>query len=214
MFSWKKAKKIQTILLLSLFIERVFYSYEDNVCTCDSLADPCSSSKPLTMESFRCLRWLYVSRIHRAWRGFKSLNLRGTLTSPGATPFDSCLPTLSAYHALNLLEINFFADWLMLISKSWNLFVRLCGTITNSQLFLAHNSFISSLSWPLKVSLIIKALLFRVAKLLLFGGQIWKDITLNRSSHFPKLDQWFGVYVTWKLEGNVNFDKHLFDLPW
>ena len=38
----KKAKKLLKILLLSLFIERVFYSCEDIVCKCDSLADPCS----------------------------------------------------------------------------------------------------------------------------------------------------------------------------
>ena len=42
MFSWKKAKKLLKILLLSLFIERVFCSCEDMVCTCDSLADPSS----------------------------------------------------------------------------------------------------------------------------------------------------------------------------
>ena len=38
----KKRKKLLKILLLSLFIERVFYSCEDVVCTYDSLADPCS----------------------------------------------------------------------------------------------------------------------------------------------------------------------------
>ena len=38
----KKAKKLLKIMLLSLFIERVFYLYEDIVCTCDSLAEPCS----------------------------------------------------------------------------------------------------------------------------------------------------------------------------
>ena len=108
-----------------------------------------AAMKPLIMESFWCLRWLYVSTIHRLWRGLKSLNLRDTLTSPGAIPLDNCLLTLSAYHALNLFEINFFADWLMLISKGWNLFVRLCGTITNSQLFFAHNRFISSFSWSI-----------------------------------------------------------------
>ena len=42
MFSWKKRKKLLNILLLSLFIERVFFSCEDVVCTCDSLGDPCS----------------------------------------------------------------------------------------------------------------------------------------------------------------------------
>ena len=38
----KKVKKLLKILLLSLFIERVFYSSEDIVCTCDNLVYPCS----------------------------------------------------------------------------------------------------------------------------------------------------------------------------
>ena len=42
MFSWKKAKKLAKILLLPLFIERVFYLCKDIVCRCDTLADPCS----------------------------------------------------------------------------------------------------------------------------------------------------------------------------
>ena len=41
-FQKKKAKKLLKILLLSLFIEDVFYTCEDIVCTCDSLTDPCS----------------------------------------------------------------------------------------------------------------------------------------------------------------------------
>ena len=142
----KKAKKLLKLCccLCSLkeFSTRVKTSFTHVIASLIHAA-----SKALIMKSFWCLRWLYVSTIHRAWRGFKSLNLRDTLTSPGATPFDNCLLTLSAYHALNLFEINFFADWLMLISKGWNLFVRLCGTITNSQLFFAHNRFTSSLSW-------------------------------------------------------------------
>ena len=155
MFSWKKRKNYEKFCYCLCsskgFSTRVKTSFAHVIASLIPAA-----SKPLIMESFWCLRWLYVSTIHRAWRGFKSLNLRDTLTSPGATPFDNCLLTLSAYHALNLFEINFFADWLMLISKGWNLFVRLCGTITNSQLFFAHNRFISLLSWPLKVSIIIK----------------------------------------------------------
>ena len=39
---YKKAKKLPKIMLLSLFIERVFYLFEDIFCTCDSLAEPCS----------------------------------------------------------------------------------------------------------------------------------------------------------------------------
>ena len=66
------------------------------------------ASKPLIMESFSFLRWLYESTIHLAWRGFKSLNLRDTFTSPGAIPFNNCLVTLLAYDLLNLFKMNFF----------------------------------------------------------------------------------------------------------
>ena len=110
-FHEKKAKILLKILLLSLFIKRVFHLFEDIICTCDSLADP-TGLKPLTMESFWCLRWLFVSTIHQAWRGFKALNLRDNLTLSSATPFDNCLLTLSAYHVMNLFEINsLLIDW-------------------------------------------------------------------------------------------------------
>ena len=58
--SWKKVKKILKIMLLSLFIERVFYSCEDIVCACDKLADLCSietfdSGIILVFEMIVCL---------------------------------------------------------------------------------------------------------------------------------------------------------------
>ena len=141
--------------------------------------------KPLIMESFWFLRWLCVSTIHRAWRSFKSPNLRDILTSLGATLFDNCLLTVSAHHALNLFEINFFTDWLMLISKGSNLFVRLCGTIINLQLFFAHNRFISSFSWPLKVSIVIKERWYSGQPSSFFlADKYGKIISLSRSSHF------------------------------
>ena len=89
MFSRKKSKKLLKMMLLSLFIERVFYSCEDIVCTGDSLADPRSIE---TVDN----GIIYVSTINQAWRGFKSLNLRDTLTFPGDTQFDNCLLTVSA----------------------------------------------------------------------------------------------------------------------
>ena len=39
-------------------------------------------------------------------------------------------------------------------------------------------------------------------------------MTLKRSSHFSKFDQWLGVNLTWKSDGNVNLGKHHFNLPW
>ena len=138
-----------------LFIERVFHSFEGNVCTCDSLADPCSIQ---TFDNGTSLVFeiIYILTSHRVWRSFKSLNLMDTLTLPGATPLHNCFLTRLAYHAWNLFQINFFVDKLMLISKGWNLFVRLCGTITKSQLFFAHNRLISSFHSAMKVSLIMK----------------------------------------------------------
>ena len=43
-----------------VFIERVFYSFEDTVCTCDSLTDPCSiqtfdNGTSLVFEIILCL---------------------------------------------------------------------------------------------------------------------------------------------------------------
>ena len=90
--------------------------------------------KHLIMESFWCLRWFYVSTIHRVWRGFKSLIFMDTLTWPAVSPFHNCLLTVLAYHAFNLFQINPFIDKLMLISKGLILFVRLCGMISNLQL--------------------------------------------------------------------------------
>ena len=59
-FHEKKAKKLLQVLLLSLFIERVFYLCEDIVCTCNSVADPCSietfdSGISLVFEMIVCL---------------------------------------------------------------------------------------------------------------------------------------------------------------
>ena len=51
----KSEKKLRKMLLLSLFIKRVFYSSEDIDCTCDNIAIP-AASKSLIMESFWCLR--------------------------------------------------------------------------------------------------------------------------------------------------------------
>ena len=39
-------------------------------------------------------------------------------------------------------------------------------------------------------------------------------MTLKRSLYFSKFDQWLGVNVTWKSDGNVNLGKYLFNLPW
>ena len=144
------------MLLMSLFIERVFYLCEDIFCTCDSLADPCSLADPFDNGIILMFEMIVYHNNPPSMKKFQITQFEGYFNIARCNSVWQLLLTLSAYHALNLFEINFFADWLMLISKGWNLFVRLCGTITNSQLFFAHNRFISSLSWPLKVSIIIK----------------------------------------------------------
>ena len=68
---------------------------------------PAASKPSLIIESLCFLRWLYVSTIHLVSKGFKSLNLMVTFTSPGEIPFDNCLLTISAYYVLNLFEMIF-----------------------------------------------------------------------------------------------------------
>ena len=86
----KKAKKLLKLCccLCSLkeFSTRVKTSFTHVIASLIHAA-----SKPLIMKSFWCLRWLYVSTIHRAWRGFKLLIARDTLTSPDATVFDNSI---------------------------------------------------------------------------------------------------------------------------
>ena len=48
-------------------------------------------------------------------------------------------------------------------------------------------------------------MLFQVAKPLLFGGQIWKMITLNRSSHLSKLYPRFGGNGVMKIVEKYEF---------
>ena len=70
----------------------------------------------------------------------------------GATWADTCFENQLLY----LLEINALAGLLTDISKDWNLFVRLCGTMTTLQKFSSKSSFRTLLSWPLNVSIITK----------------------------------------------------------
>ena len=99
---------------MSLFIERVFYSCEDIVSTCDSLADPCSietfdNGIILVFEMIVCLS------NPPSMKRFQITQFEGYFNIASCNPIWQ-LTTLSACHALNLFEINFFADWLMLIS--------------------------------------------------------------------------------------------------
>ena len=85
-----------------------------------------------------------------SWRAFKSLIIRDTLHYQRNSVKQLTIHSVSIPW-LTFVEINFFRDWLTILSKSWNLLVKLWGTITKSQLFPWQSCFISSLSWPLKV---------------------------------------------------------------
>ena len=96
-----------------------------------------------------------ISTTHFAYSGFRLFNFRETLISPASFPFVSWRLTLSEYHLLNWFETNLFAFYLIVKSSGWSLLVKLWGTMTNLQLVSNHNDLISSLSWPLKVSIMI-----------------------------------------------------------
>ena len=155
MFSWKKRKKLLNILLLSLFIERVFFSCEDIVCTCDSLADPCSIetfdngiilvfemivclNNPPSMKRFQITQfegYFNIARCNSVWQLFAN-----SISIP----------------CLELVWDRFLCWFIDGNIQRLELVREIVRNITNSQLFFAHNHFISSLSWPLKVSIIIK----------------------------------------------------------
>ena len=166
-------------------------------------------------DSFCCFRYSYISSTHLACSGFRSLNFRETLTSPGDFPFVSWRITLSAYHLLNWFEINFFAFWLMVKSSGWNLFVKLCGTMTNWQLFSKHKYLIPSLSWPLKVSIMISKNGSCGYPSSIFFARKYGNVTFsNKSTRFSKFDQRSFVYVTLNCFENLCLGKHLLVVPW
>ena len=85
-----------------------------------------------------------------------SESLADTLTFEGSVQGASWADTCFQNQLLYLLEINALAGLLTDISKDWNLFVRLCGTMTTLQKFSSKSSFRTLLSWPLNVSIITK----------------------------------------------------------
>ena len=137
---------------MPVFVERIFYPCEDIICKFDRLSYPCS------IRTFDYGIVLFPEMVVRVYdpigvRRFKSLYLRDSFTSPDAIPFGNCLLTLSAYHLLNLFEMNFFAACVTLISY---LLIKLCGTMANSQFFFVVSRFIPYLSWSLNASMIIR----------------------------------------------------------
>ena len=125
-----------------------------------------------------------ISTIQRVCEGFKSDIFIYTFTSLRAKPFFNCSLIRSAYYVSNLWEKKFFAFWLIEISRGWNLLIKLCSTITNSQSFqtqwfnfgfiltfegIHHNQWV---------------LLLWVTKLFFLGFKVRKDDFLEQSDTF------------------------------
>ena len=141
-------------------------------------------SNPCRIDSFCRFRYVCISTIERVCKDFKSDIFIYTLTSPRATPFFNCSLIRSAYYVLNLWEKKVFAFWLIEISRGWNLLIKLCSTITNSQSFqtqwfnfgfiltfegIHHNQWV---------------LLLWVTKLFFLGFKVRKDDFLEQSDTF------------------------------
>ena len=95
----------------------------------------------------------------------------------------------------NILLFSFFkafAASFTLISRGWNLLVKLWGTMTTSQLFSKQSSLNLSFSWPLKVSMITRAFSYSgypFSRENCYNHlEIWKDNLLEKFNWF------FGVW--------------------
>ena len=99
---------------------------------------------------------MHNSNIHFACITFSSIRARDFLASAGCVPFSSCYETCLKNHSLYLFQMKDLAGLCTVMSSGWNLFVRLCGTITTWHICFLHRSRITSLSCPLKGSMIIK----------------------------------------------------------
>ena len=98
---------------------------------------------------------------------------------------------------LNWFETNFFAFWLIVKSSGWILFVKLWGTMSNSHLFSKHKGLTSSLSWPLKVSLMMSEnCSCEYPSSIFFVRRYSNIIFANKSTHFSRFYQCFSVCVT------------------
>ena len=95
---------------------------------------------------------------------------------------------------------------LSVMSRGWNLFVKLCGTITTAQLLSAHKLAIASLSCPLNMSIInyIWTSWHPVLWHTLF--RLTKTILLNKLSDFSVFDQWFSEKVMSNVAGKSYFE--------
>ena len=111
---------------------------------------------PCTIETMNNYFLVYTNQqIQDTCRGFKLDNFDVILML--AEPilfFFNWTDTSPENQSLYWFCMNALVALFTLISRSWNFFVS--GTITILQLFLEHNSFRMSLSWPLNVSMIIK----------------------------------------------------------
>ena len=91
--------------------------------------------------SFSSRIWFERSTFHWPCNGLMYDSLGATLTFEGSVARASWADTCFENQLLYLLEINVLAGLLTDTSKGWNLFVRLCGTMTTLHKFSPQSSF-------------------------------------------------------------------------
>ena len=120
---------------------RTFYSRNGfstlvTISCADGMASVTSVDLNLfTIVSFSSRIWFEGSAFHWPCNGLMSESLGDTLTFEGSVATTSWANTCFENQLLHLLEINALADLLTDISKGWNLFLRLCGTMTTLHKF-------------------------------------------------------------------------------
>ena len=174
-FHEKKAKKLLKIPLLSLFLERIFYLCEDIVCTCDSLADPCSIE---TFENGIILVFEMIVCLNNppSMKKFQMTQLEGYFN---ITRYNSIWQLFANSISIPCVELVWDKFLCWLIDGNIQRLELVCEIVWNdNQLTII----LSTQSFNFFVVLTFEiihnnegALVFQVAKLLLFGGQIYKD---------------------------------------
>ena len=91
--------------------------------------------------SFSSRIWFQRSTFHWPCNGLMSESLGATLTFEGSVARATWADTCFENQLLYLLEIDVLAGLLTDTSKGWNLFVRLCGTMTTLHKFSLQSSF-------------------------------------------------------------------------
>ena len=137
-----------------------------------------------------------------------------TLTFEGSVARASWADTCFENQLLYLLEINVLAGLLTDTSKGWNLFVRLCGTMTTLHKFSPQSSFRYVIILALEcIHYHQRILLFKDIFSFLTVSKYGNTISMKNVTDFGVLDQWLSVNDTENDFGKLNFGKLRFDFP-